>query len=133
VTVPASEGPLLATTYYTDGGPPYEFRPAPAVGGECSLTPADLGLARVTFDGSARRAAGAREIQLRALYRPAGAGTEDGCVVYLHEDKWEVSWYVVSRSAGLDGVVEYEWQETAGDGSVTQHPAQTAQKPEVRL
>jgi hypothetical protein len=133
VIVPVGEGSLLVKTYYTNGGPPYESRRVPAAGTEYSLTPADLGLAQVTFDGSGRRAAGAREIRLRALYRPAGSGTEDGCIVYLQEDEWEVSWYVVSRSADLDGVVEYEWQETAGDGSVARHPAQTAQKPVVRL
>ena len=133
VMVPVGEGSLLATTYHTDGGPPYESRLAPAVGSECSLTPADLGLARVTFDGSARWAAGAREIQLRALYRPAGSGTEDSCIVYLHEDKWEVSWYVVSRSTGLDGVIEYEWQETASNDPVVRHSPETAKEPEVRL
>jgi hypothetical protein len=129
----ASGGPLVVRTHYTDGGPSFEStRQTPDAGGWV-LGPEALGLARVVVDGSRLRAGGARAARVRVRYRPSGGGSADDRTVYLRDDRWTASWYVVTRSADLGGVLEFEVRETAADGSVVQHAAETTAEPLVQL
>ena len=48
-------------------------------------------------------------------------------------DNWMASWYIATRSAGLDGSLEFDWRETVADGSVVMHPSSSADKTELQL
>jgi hypothetical protein len=127
-----SSGPLTVTTNYTTGGPPFQATLAPPDAGGWKLSVAALGMQRVTIDGAARRDAGARELRVRAQYRPSGNGTDLDRTIYLRNDLWQQAFYVVTRDAALNGVLEFDWKETAADGSVKSGRIETSD-PNLRL
>jgi hypothetical protein len=135
ITLPANQSanPLLVKTHYTDSGPPFEVTLATPSAEGWVLSPKDLGLVKVAIDGSALREAGCKQARVRVLYRPSGKGSEDDRTIYLRRDDWTASWYIVTRSSNLNGVLEYEWKETKADGSVVKHPFVTTDKPELKL
>ena len=129
-----TDKPILVKTSYTDGGPPYETNlPAP-VGSELKLTSQDIGLALITVDANARhQTGGATQAQLQVNYKPSGRGTADEHIIRLRYGDWTDSWYVVTRSSGLDGTFEIKWTETTADGSVVEHETVTTNKTEIKL
>jgi hypothetical protein len=124
--------PLVIKTSYTDGGPSYESKVSSPGPEGWVLSPKDLGLANVVVDGTAQKQSGKKAV-IHVHYRPSGKGTEDERSITFRFGDWVESWYVVTRNEGLDGVLEYDWKETAGDGSVTDHPTVTTDKPELKL
>lgn len=123
--------PVTITTNYTDGGPPYRVQVDAR--DESALTPQQLGFCPVSFDGSARKQNGARQIKVRVKYLPAADGSEDEHAINWKYGDWTDSWYLISRGSGLEGVMEYSWQETAGDDTVTDHPASKTSETQVKL
>jgi hypothetical protein len=112
----------LKTTYAT-GGAAYEAETRELASHTCTLVPADLGLAMVTIDATERRRRGASSLQLRLKYTPAGAaGTADETILRFRYGDWTSVWFVISRSDGLNGVLEYSLKEVAADGTITDHP-----------
>lgn len=124
--------PVNVKTNYTDGGPAYETQ-LEAGDDVVALTPQHLGFCLVTFDGTARKQAGAQRLKIQAKYRPEGNGSEDERTIRWGYGDWLETWYVVSRDSGLAGVVEYSWQEIARDGTTVDHPAMKTSKTEVKL
>lgn len=123
VELPAGAGPLEVTTNYTSGAPYSVALAAPGAAG-WQLSPADLGLAEVTVDATARRDAGAREVRLRLRYSAAGAGNDDDRTVYLRRDTWTAHWFLITRAPSLDGALELEWREIGANGAPAwQRPA----------
>ncbi len=126
------EAPLVVTTSYTDGGPRYSVQLPVQGGGEWLLSPQDLGLAEVVLDASARKESGKRLV-VDVQYLPSGNGTPDGRSVIFRYGDWVERWYVVTRSQGLAGRLEYDWQETDADGVVTKQPLVTTGQPSITL
>jgi hypothetical protein len=127
----ASNKPVTVTTHYTDGGPPYQTQSPP--GDDTTLTPKHLGFCLVSFDGSSRKREGAKRIKLDVKYIPDGNGSEDQHTTQWAFGDWTDSWYVTSRDSNLAGVIEYSWQETAADGTVTDHPAVKTKGAEIEI
>jgi hypothetical protein len=119
-------------TNYTDGGPAYETQ-VEVKGDVVGLTPHQLGLCPVTFDGTARKQSGVQGLKIRAKYVPEGNGSEDERTISWRFGDWSETWYLVSRDSGLAGVIEYSWQETASDGTVIEHPALKTKETELKL
>lgn len=115
---PESQEALTVTTNYTDGGPPYRATLAQPEAGGWKISLAQLGLQRVVIDGTARHAAGARELRVRAQYRPTGNGTDEDRTIYLRNDIWVQAFFVVTRDASIAGALAFDWQETGADGSI---------------
>jgi hypothetical protein len=133
-TLPAGiDGPLVITTHYTASGAPYQATLELASATDMTLTPADVGLARVTIDGARPQAEGAREARVRVRYLPDGMGVEDDRTIYLRGAEWAVSWYVITRAADLGGRIELEWKETATDGTASMHPREYFSQSEITL
>jgi len=127
---------LLVITNYTDGGPAFETRLPLIDSGGWTLKPENLGLSRVTVDGSGPKASGSRDVRIRVVYRPSrsGKGTNDDRTIYFRLESWAASWFVVTRSAaGLEGSLELDWRETAADGSVKFNPSRSIDKTEIKL
>jgi hypothetical protein len=135
VTMPANgtDGPLVVKTHYTNGGPAYETTLSASPANEWALTPHDLGLEEVTLDASAAKEAGARQVQIQISYKPSGSGTEDERTINFRYGDWTDHWYVVTRSAGLDGVIEYHWKATDADGAETRHPPAVSENALLKL
>ena len=131
LTVEAGK-PVDIKTSYTDGGPTYQVQ-IDAKTEVVALTPQQLGLCLVNFDGAARKQAGAKRIRIQAKYHPQGNGSEDDRTITWGYGDWTDSWHVVSRDSDLAGVIEYSWEETASDGTETSHPAVKTGTPEVKL
>lgn len=125
--------PLIVKTSYTMSGPPFETTLPPASAAGWTLSPSDVGLAQVVADATARRAAGAREVRVRVRYRPADKGSDDERTVYLRRDEWMATWFLVTRSRTLGGVLEFEWKETAADGTAQFHSSATTDQPELKF
>lgn len=124
--------PLLIKTSYTDGGPPYESKLSSPGSSGWVLFPKDLGLAKVVLDCSEHKQSGKKAV-IHVLYKPSGKGTEDERSVTFRYGDWVDSWYVVTRSECLDGVLEYDWKETTEDGSVIAYPTAATDQTEVKL
>lgn len=128
-----TDQPLAVKTFYANDGLPYETQlPAPATN-ELKLNPQDLGLALITADCSSLRRAGAKQAELRINYKPSGNGSADEHLTRFHFGDWTDSWYVVTRSSDLGGVLEVEWSEVDGEGSVSKHPAITTNETAIKL
>jgi hypothetical protein len=123
-----SSQPVTITTNYTDGGPPYQTTADDPI-----LTPKHLGFCLVSVDGSGRKREGAKQIKLQVKYVPDGNGSEDQRTTQWTFGDWTDSWYVTSRDSSLAGVIEYSWQETAADGTVTDHPALKTKETEIKI
>jgi hypothetical protein len=126
---------LVVRTNYTDGGPAFETR-LPLTDSEgWTLKPEDLGLAKVVLDGSGPKETGSTDVRVRVVYRPSrsGKGTYDDRTIYFRHDSWTASWFLVTRSVGLEGSLEFDWRETTADGSVMMHPSVSTDKTEIKL
>ncbi|HMF89469.1 MAG TPA: hypothetical protein VKL40_02415, partial [Candidatus Angelobacter sp.] len=126
-----SNKPVTVTSHYTDGGPPYQTQLSPA--DEPILMPKHLGFCLVSFDGSRRKREGAQRMKLQVKYSPEGNGSEDQHTIQWAFGDWTDSWYVTARASNLAGVIEYSWQETAADGTVTDHPAVKTKEAEIKI
>jgi hypothetical protein len=124
---------LVLKTTYTVGGAPYETRTGSIGAGRYALTPADLGLAMVTVDGTERRRAGASSLQIAIKYLPNGLGTQDETVLRFRYGEWKGTWFVITRSAGLDGRLEYAVRQIAADGATVDEPSIQTGDPDIRL
>lgn len=128
-----SENPLVIKTSYKDGGPPFQVTRAAAGPEGWVLTPKDLGIVKVLLDASERRKAGSKNVQARVHYKPSGQGTEHEQMINLRYGDWTESWYIITRSPDLGGLLEFEWKETTADGSVVKHAPATTDSPELKL
>jgi hypothetical protein len=125
--------PLHVKTSYTESGPPFEAI-LPAAGPEgWVLAPPDLGLACIVADASSCRDAGGREARLYVRYRPSGNGNDDERTIYLRGNDWICTWFLITRSRDLSGVLEFQWKDTAADGSSNLHPLATTDQQELKL
>lgn len=122
---------ITVTTNYTDGGPSYAIQVDAGI--QTALTPQQLGFCLISCDGSARKESGATQMKMRVKYLPKGNGTEDEHSINWRFGDWTENWYIVSRDSGLDGVMEYSWQETASDGTVVDHPALKTSQTQLKL
>lgn len=125
--------PLAVKTSYTESGPPFETTLPPAGAEGWALAPPDVGLARIVADASSRRDAGASEARLHVRYRPSGKGSDDERTIYLRGKEWIATWFLITRSRDLGGVLEFQWKETAADGSAVFHPSATTDQQELKL
>lgn len=128
-----TDKPLVVKTFYTDGGPPYETRVVTFPANELKLTPSDMGLVQVAIDASARRKAGATQTQINVSYEPARNGTSDEHLTSFRFGDWTDSWYVVTRSSDLGGILKIRRTETLSDGSVVTPPTVTTDKTAITL
>jgi hypothetical protein len=134
VTLPSEvSGELVVRTNYSDGGPAFETKLSLMDSKGWTLKPEDLGMAKIVLDGSRPKAAGSTDARVRVVYRPSGKGTHDDRTIYFRRDNWTTTWYIVTRSAGLEGSLEFDWRETAADGSVVMHPSSSTDKTELQL
>jgi hypothetical protein len=127
-----SADPATVTTNYTSGGPAFKATLAGPGTDGWIIAPEQLGLQRVVVDATARRDSGAKEVRVRIRYRPSGQGSDDDRTIYLRKDAWAAAFYEVTRSATLDGVLEFEWKETGADGSVKNGKSETSD-PSLKL
>ena len=126
-------GELLVRTNYSDGGPAFETKLPLTDSKGWTLKPEDLGMAKIVLDGSRPKATGSTDVRVRVVYRPSGMGTHDDRTIYFRRDNWTTSWYIITRSAGLEGSLEFDWSETVADGSVVMHPSPSTDKTELQL
>jgi hypothetical protein len=125
VTVNAS-GRLRLKVRYTSGAPPFETD-LEASGGERKLQLEELGVAQVTLDASGRKAAGATQLKVDVVYERDDQEIESWPLKFRYGD-WTETWFVVTGGPGLNGTLEYRWQETQADGSViTGGPVRTTE------
>jgi hypothetical protein len=129
----AVPGELVVRTNYSDGGPAFETKLPLADSKGWTLKPEDLGMTKIVLDGSRPRAAGSTDARVRVVYRPSGKGTYDDRTIYFRRDSWTTSWFIVTRSADLEGSLVFDWRETAADGSVLMHPSSNTDKTELQL
>lgn len=128
-----TDKPIFVKTFYTNGAPFYGMdHPAPT-NNELKLTPSDLGLALITLDANAWRQSGATQAQIKVNYKPTSGGFADEHVTRLRFGDWVDKWYVVTRSAGLDLMLEVEGTQTNADGTVIKHPTITTDNVEIIL
>lgn len=128
-----TDKPISINTFYTNGAPSYGTTlPAPT-DNDLKLTPSDLGLALITLDANALRKAGATQAQLKVNYKPTSDGFADEHLIRLRFGDWMDAWYVVTRSASLNGVLEIESTHTNADGTVIKHPTLTTTNIEIFL
>jgi hypothetical protein len=130
VVRPADE--LTVTTRFPDGGSSLRSTVHRGPRG-WTLTPADVGLVRVTVDASALRGSGARSIAVTAYYQPSDRGTPDTRTVELGPPEWRTGWFVVSRSAELAGELRLRLGAVDPPVAVSLPPLVTSTSPEVRL
>lgn len=128
-----SSSSLMITTHYTDGGSSWENQLPFPQAAELSLNPNDVGLALIVVDASARKQAGSTSLQIQVKYIPKNSGTEDERTLYFRFGEWTDSWYIVTRSTDLGGVLEFEAKETTLDDVVIKHPLTTTTETEIKL
>lgn len=124
---------LRVKTVFTKGGAAYESESEPVSGRTCSLRPGNLGLAMVTVDATARRRAGATSMQLRISYTPRGDGVADETLVRFRYGEWVARWFVITRSAELNGSLDYSITEVSADGSAAEHPPVKTEDTHLQL
>jgi hypothetical protein len=124
---------FTVTTHYTDGGSDWQTQlPLPKTS-EWNMTPQNVGLAQVLVDAGDRKQAGSTALQIHVRYNPTGKGTADERTLYFRFGDWIESWYLVTRSADLAGVLEVSAVETTADDRVIQHPLITTTETEIKL
>jgi len=128
-----TDKPISLKVSYTNGAPSYQTDHAAPTDNELKLTPPDLGLALITLDATAWRQSGATQAQIKVNYKPTSGGFADEHVIRLRFGDWTDNWYVVTRSAGLDGMLEIEGTQTNADGTVIEHPTITTDNLEIIL
>ena len=72
-------------------------------------------------------------MKIQAKYHPERNGSEDEHAITWGYGDWSEIWYVVSRDSGLAGVIEYRWQETASDGTVSESSAIRTTATQLKL
>ena len=128
-----SKGPLVVNTHYKTGGSPFQAEMLSPEPGGWILQPEHLGLKKIVVDGTGPEEAGARKARVHVHYRPTGSGPEDERTLYFRDNEWTAQWYMVTRSSGLGGSLEWEWKETAKDGKITRHPSVITDRSEIKL
>jgi hypothetical protein len=119
--------------HYTDSGSSYETTVSWHGAAGCALSPAELGVVRLSLDASSRKEAGAQNVSAKVSYSPSGGGTADTHEMRFRFGDWTEEWFVISRDPGLAGQLAVEWREVAGDGSTTEHPLKASQETNIRL
>lgn len=128
---PADNSPLRCTTHYTQGKP-YSTTLAPlADQSPYTLTSADLGVALVTVTAPSHQAAKVHEVRVQVRYRPTGAGSDDERTIYLRGNKWQESWWVITRHPTLQGEMEVTAKITQANGAVLSPPRYRQQAGEI--
>lgn len=123
---------LAVETHYTTGIPPFKTSlPAPA-SGDWQLLPEHLGLLPVKVDGQAIQPKRVKRARVHVQYLNRTGGVGDDRLIYLRDDHWIESWYIVT-SGETGGTFAYEWSETKVDGSTVQHDRVTTSSPELTL
>jgi hypothetical protein len=124
--------PLDVETHYTTGAPPFKTTLSAPANGDWQLLPEHLGLLKVVVDGQAVQQKGDQRARVRVQYRNQEGGIGDDRLIYLRDDHWIESWYVIT-SGETGGSFAYEWSETKADGSLVQHDRVTSSSPELTL
>jgi hypothetical protein len=122
---------LQLAVHYTTGAPVF-LRPIEAPGPECALALEDLGVARIVVDASARKSAGARKLAVTVRYLRAGEEWDRRPVRFQFGD-WIEEWFQVTGASGLNGTLEYQWQETGPDGAETAGGPLTTDHPVIQI
>jgi hypothetical protein len=129
----ASPGDTVTVqTSYTTGGPVYQVS-LPVQTAELALMPGDLGMVQVTVDARPLQAAGAKRARLWLRYRPDGQGVADERTMHFRNQVWQASWFLITRSAALQGSLTYEWQVTTASGKQVKHKLAQAASPQIVL
>jgi hypothetical protein len=124
---------LEIKTQYNIGGSPYKSEIQVEGSEHILLQPFHLGLMKVVVDGSRPHDKGSRKARVEVRYRAQGEGTEEDKTIYFRRDDWISSWFIVTRSENLAGVLEWEWKETTNDGSIIRHPVKTTDETKLIL
>lgn len=136
VTLPATEEPLLVETKYTKAGKTFQSQLAPTTE-DWLLTPEILGIAKITVDGTTPKTSKAKNVQVTVYYKPAKGGDgfrESRTINFQQGDaEWLASWYVITRSASLNGVIEWFWVETPAKGAAIKHKSLETDNPALKL
>jgi hypothetical protein len=106
-------GTLSLIVHYTTGAPDFATEVA-VTDRELPLTPNQLGLALVVLDASARKAAGAKKLNATVRYLRRGVELGNWPFNFKYGD-WTEQWFLVMGGPGLNGSLEYVWQETGPD------------------
>ncbi len=131
VTLPISEQTIHLKASYTTDGKAYEQ--ALPTDHDLSLSPGDLGLALINIDASDRQAAGVQKVRVHLTYQPAGSGEGDERTCYFRNDHWQENWFLVTRSAELEGSIKVEWKETQADDAIVQYPVWVTRETQIRM
>jgi hypothetical protein len=136
VTLPATGDPLLVETKYTKAGKTFQAKIS-ATDEEWLLTPEVLGIAKIIIDGTAPKIAQAKNVLVTVYYKPAKSGDgfrESRTITFQQSDaEWIASWYVITRSASLNGVIEWFWVETLAKGAAIKHRSLETDNPALKL
>ncbi len=131
VTLDVAGSALEVETHYTQGVAPFHATvERPTDEAEWSLAPADLGLSQVVVDGTRPQAAGVRRVRAHVQVKDPDGLVLDDRLIFLRDDHWIETWYVVSKGGG---VFEFEWTETLADGSVAHHRGGVSADPTLIL
>jgi hypothetical protein len=123
---------VMVETSYTTGGPAYQMSlPTPAV--ELELTPGDLGLVQVTVDARPLEAGGVKRARITLRYQPEGQGVADERTFHFRHQTWQASWFLITRSPALQGILKYAWQATTASGKRVKHERAEAASPQIVL
>jgi hypothetical protein len=124
--------PVTVETSYTTGSPVYQVS-LPAQAAELILMPGDLGMVQVTVDARPLQAAGAKRARLWLRYQPEDQGVADERTMHFRNREWQASWFLITRSATLQGSLTYEWQVTTASGKQVKHKMAQAAVPQIVL
>lgn len=136
ITLPATGEPLLVETKYTKAGKTFQSE-LPPTAEEWLLTPEILGIAKISVDGTTSKTAKVKNAQVTVYYKPAKSGDgvrESRTINFQQGDaEWIASWYVITRSTSLNGVIEWFWVETPARGAAIKHKSLETDNPVLKL
>lgn len=72
-------------------------------------------------------------MQLRISYTPRGDGVADETLVRFRYGEWVARWFVITRSAELNGSLDYSITEVSADGSAAEHPPVKTEDTHLQL
>jgi hypothetical protein len=124
-----SSGRIHLRVRYTTGAAPFE-NDIETQTSEHQLLIEELGMAQVVVDANARKTAGASQLKLDVKYVQNGQEADSWPIKFRYGD-WTDQWFVVTGGPGLNGSLEYQWQETEADGSTTSGGPLTTHEPNI--
>lgn len=136
ITLPATGDLLLVETKYTKAGKTFQSELV-STGEEWLLTPENLGIAKISIDATSPKASKVKSLQVTVYYKPAKNGDgfrESRTINFQQSDaEWIASWYVISRSTSLNGIIEWFWVETPAKGAAIKHKSLETDNPALKL